>query len=143
MQRQRQWHRISITVTQTVRGQKWVEATKRTLTDAGSSQSAPSRQAFLRTFSDWSREPASESVRVRRKGAIVARAGPRNRKEETVSVGARGKRALNYREADSERACEALDNNQQRRKPGVSQRFLVGLGPGGRRGWCEEWARRG
>jgi hypothetical protein len=43
-----------------------------------------------------SRAPAAESVRVRRKEAIIARAGP-----ETVSVGTRGKRALNYHEAGS------------------------------------------
>jgi hypothetical protein len=51
-----------------------------------------------------SRAPAAESVRVRRREAVIARAGPET---VTVSVGARGKRARNYLEAGSERACGA------------------------------------
>jgi hypothetical protein len=60
-----------------------------------------------------SRVPAAESVRVRRKEAVIARAGPET---VTVSVGARGKRARNYRERGSERAW-SVGSNQQRRKP--------------------------
>jgi hypothetical protein len=51
-----------------------------------------------------SREPAAESVRVRRKETVIERAGP---EAVTVSIGARGKRARKYREAGSERACGA------------------------------------